>query len=54
MQYANAVALELVERTVEDLLGAVFWDVFPEAYDHEFGVAYRKAMATRVEQHLEA
>lgn len=54
MQYANAIALALVERTHDELVGHVFWDVFPESYDHEFGIAYRRAMDTRVEEHLEA
>jgi PAS domain-containing protein len=54
VQYTNAIALALVERTHDEMVGQVFWDVFPEAYDHEFGIAYRQAMETGVEQHLEA
>jgi serine phosphatase RsbU (regulator of sigma subunit) len=52
--YVNAVALELVERTAEQMTGERFWDVFPESYDHEFGIAYRKAMDNREEHRLEA
>jgi PAS domain S-box-containing protein len=52
--YVNGVAVELVDHTRQEMLGVRFWDVFPEAYDHEFGLAYRRAMDTRTEVRLEA
>jgi hypothetical protein len=52
--YVNGVAVDLVDRTRTELLGERFWDVFPEAYDHEFGRSYRRAMDTRIEEQLEA
>jgi hypothetical protein len=52
--FVNGVAVDLVDHARQDMLGVRFWDVFPEAYDHEFGLAYRRAMDTRVEQRLEA
>lgn len=52
--YANANAARFVSKAKDELLDLNFWSVFPEAYDHEFGVLYREAMATQERHHLEA
>jgi serine phosphatase RsbU (regulator of sigma subunit) len=52
--FANSTASALVGRTVEELVGHDFWDVFPDAVAHEFGERYREAMRTQEPQHLEA
>lgn len=53
IEYANAVATELVEHDADDMVGLSFWDIFPESYDHEFGIAYRRVMDTGVEERIE-
>lgn len=45
--YANANATRLLQRERGELLGAVVWDVFPEALDSEVGVAFRRARKDR-------
>ena len=44
--YVNARAETLLERTRDELLGGVFWDLFPAAVDGAFETAYRAAVAT--------
>jgi serine phosphatase RsbU (regulator of sigma subunit)/PAS domain-containing protein len=44
--YVNARAETLLERTRDELLGGVFWDLFPAAVDGTFETAYRAAVTT--------
>ena len=52
--YANAKAARFVSKAKAEMVGLSFWTAFPEAYDHEFGILYRKAMETQEAHHLEA
>ena len=54
IMFVNAPAVEMVERSAEEMVGRLFWDVFPEAEDHELGESYRTAMSTGQSQHVEA
>ena len=44
--YVNARAETLLERGRDELLGGVFWDLFPAAVDSTFETAYRAAVTT--------
>ena len=46
--YVNAAAAKLVGKSREDLIGKKIWDVWPEAVDSPFGVAYRRAVNENV------
>jgi PAS domain S-box-containing protein len=43
--YINAAAAKMACKTGGELLGRRFWDVWPEAVDSPFGVAFRRAVA---------
>jgi PAS domain S-box-containing protein len=46
--YVNASAERLLGRSAPELLGRVFWDVYPQDADTDVGANYRKAMDERV------
>ncbi|WP_408096585.1 ATP-binding protein [Peredibacter sp. HCB2-198] len=47
IKYLNPTALTLGELPYEDVVGQSLWKVFPGLEKGPFGLAYRKAMATR-------
>ena len=50
---ANQRAAALLGRTRDELVGNVFWDLFPQERETEFGAECRKAMADGVPVHFE-
>lgn len=50
--YLNPVALRVLGRRAEDLLGRVIWDVYPDTVER-FGAHYRRAMDEQVEVDFE-
>jgi len=52
--YVNAEAERATGMTRSDLIGRVFWDVFPETRGTNLESQYRRAMADRVVIHLES
>ena len=51
--YANDAAADLLEESVDDLLGEYVWDVFPEAEGSPVHEAMERAMATQESESLE-
>ncbi|GAB2473867.1 SpoIIE family protein phosphatase [Jatrophihabitans fulvus] len=45
-RYVNAEATKLLDRTRDDLLGGVIWDLFPAANGSDFETHYRQVMDT--------
>jgi len=52
--YVNAAAAKLVGKAPEELLGKKLWELWPQAADSPFGVAYRRAVAENVQVQVEA
>jgi serine phosphatase RsbU (regulator of sigma subunit)/PAS domain-containing protein len=52
--YVNARAETLLERGRDELLGGVFWDLFPAAVDSMFEMAYRAAVTSGEQVEFEA
>jgi len=56
--YVNPRGQTIAQRSAEELLGRSLWDVFPDMYASEFGIAYRSAVAesrtVSVRDHYEA
>lgn len=50
----NAAAAKMVGKTPAELLGKVVWELWPQAADSPFGIAYRRAMAENVPLQVEA
>lgn len=44
----------MVGKTPEELLGNVVWELWPQAVDTPFGVAYRRAVAENTPVQVEA
>jgi PAS domain S-box-containing protein len=51
--YVNAAAARLTGKRPEELLGRVFWEMWPDVDGSVFGIAYRRAMEERVPQVVE-
>jgi PAS domain S-box-containing protein len=45
-RYVNPAGAALLGRTVEDMVGGVIWEQFPEAVDSPFELNYRRVAAT--------
>jgi PAS domain S-box-containing protein len=52
--YVNQAAAKMVGKTPEELLGKVVWELWPQAADTPFGVAYRRAVAENSPVQVEA
>jgi PAS domain S-box-containing protein len=52
--YVNPTAAKMVGKTPEELLGRVVWELWPQAADSPFGVAYRRAVAENIPVQVEA
>jgi PAS domain S-box-containing protein len=52
--YVNPPAAKMVGKTPEELLGKVVWELWPQAADSPFGVAYRRAVAENIPVQVEA
>lgn len=52
--HVNRMIEELEGRSRDDLVGRIFWEVFPSDLGTEFERRYREAMATGTAQHFEA
>lgn len=46
--YSNAAGSSLTFRRVEELVGKIIWDVFPEAVGSSFWLLYHRVMSSRV------
>ena len=54
IRIVNAAAERMVGSVRTELLDRSYWDAFPANVDNEFGRAYRRAVATREPQTVEA
>src|SRR3954454_112599 len=45
-RYVNPAGALLLGRTVDDMVGAIIWEEFPEAIDSPFELNYRRVAAT--------
>ena len=54
VMYMNEQAEKTLQKTRQELVGKNLWDVYPEAIDEEFGLAYRRALAEQVTVRFEA
>jgi PAS domain S-box-containing protein len=52
--YVNAAAAKLVGKAPEELLGKNLWELWPQAADSPFGVAYRRSVTENVPVQVEA
>jgi two-component system cell cycle sensor histidine kinase/response regulator CckA len=52
--YVNPPAARMVGKTPEELLGKVIWELWPQASESPFGVAYRRAVEENVQVQVEA
>ena len=52
--YVNAAAAKMLGKTPEELLGKVVWELWPQAADSPFGVAYRRSVAEDIPVRVEA
>ncbi|MBY3555009.1 SpoIIE family protein phosphatase [Modestobacter lapidis] len=42
--HINPAGERLVQACREDLVGRIYWDIYPETVDHDFGRTYRKVL----------
>ena len=54
VRFVNAAAERMVGYSRSDLLGRSYWEAFPANVDNEVGHAFRRAVATREPQDVEA
>jgi PAS domain S-box-containing protein len=51
--YVNRTAAEVLDRTREEMLGQVVWDIFPEARELSFAREFQRAVAELAPVHFE-
>ncbi len=54
VRFVNVAAAQMLDRTVEDLVGRSIWEEFPTAVGSVFDVRYRRALETQQEDEFEA
>jgi PAS domain S-box-containing protein len=51
--YVNTTAARMLNKTKEELLGRVVWEVFPDTQKRKFSTEYQRAVRERVPVHFE-